>query len=184
MTSSDWESRLNHLLASLGLASWNRGAVDEREVESYLHILRHAPEPSLAAGRQRVLAEAALLPAQNRAVYRNIPFRFLLQLGGTTGAVALLILAAFALVWSSLGSGGTFGGLGTMATLVSTQAPSLETAVINTDAPAATLNPTPAGVGGVSPIVPVLTPEPAIAPSPARSPQITLTRTAPPTSNP
>ncbi len=183
MMLGDFHARLNNLLGARGVNPGNGGEADERDLERYLSVLRYAPQPDLARGKARVLA-AARAQAQERVPVSGSPRRVLVLAGAWAGiAFAIFLLAMTMLLWNGGGSGNSFWGQWATGTLTSTELPSLQTAVIGTDAPAITINPTPVESAGVR-AIPVQTPEPAVAPTPVRSPQITLTRAAPPTINP
>ncbi len=176
------DSRLNNLLAMLGLGPLNGRGGDVRELEHYLEILRDAPTPDLSAGKRRLLAEAARLQLAEPVVPHSTPAtrRMPLIAGAWAGMTVVVLLVAVTILFAyNLPSGSSTWGIWGSGTIASTQAPSSETASIATEGPSATTGPTPVQTRGFQSIAPAATPQPAVAPLPVHGPSLTLTRTAP-----
>lgn len=181
MTKRDLASLLDGLLIAVSNAF---AGITETEAEAlghHLQILQTAPEPDLAAGRRRVIAEAARLEHQqdlHRLVGGAQPsFSLALVL-----AVFLLMVAPFAavgLAWNSGRAGNSVFGFFSTPTLAFAPLPATHTAEAIFDSPTPISNPAPSNTAMKMTVVPIRVKGPTIVPEPTPGPMLTLTVPSP-----
>ncbi len=158
---------------------------EDNALGQYLQILRPAPAPRLAAGRERVLAEAARLEERHarwRRLFADMAPSFSFALASVVVLSLLVLTAVFA--WNSSSAGGGFFGLFSTPTVAYTTAPLREASATLNSAPVelneATPQHTEASVRRLGAGTSTLTTTPAPIPTP--EPTRTLLGTAQPES--
>jgi hypothetical protein len=137
--------------------------MEDRALAEYLQILRPTPAPRLAAGRARVLAEAARQEesrARWQRLFENAVPGFSFALVTALVLTGLVFVAAFA--WSSTGSGSTLFGLFSTPTVAYTGAPAIEASETSRRASAASNEPTPQRITLTTTPAPIPTPQPTL----------------------
>ncbi len=165
----------------LNAARGATGGMTEAEANAFgqhLQILQSAPEPDLAAGRQRVIVEAARLRERRQdlnGLAKGTHPQFSLAL---VLIAFLLVVGPFAAIGLALNlghSGRSIFGFFSTPTLAFTPMPATHTSEAIVDSPTPTSNPTPPKTEIKMTVFPIRMMEPTIMPEPTPRPMLTLT---------